>query len=60
VQFAHSLVAYALKWQGFMCCMVLYFDIIMVFVHTTQETLAVCNTRRSNSKDVLCGPQERN
>jgi len=40
--------------------MVLYFDIIMVFVHTTQETLAVCNTRRSNSKDVLCGPQERN
>lgn len=60
VQFVHSLLAYALKWHGFMCCMVLCFDIVMVFVHTTQETLALCNTRWSNKKGALCGPQERN
>ena len=60
VQLAHSLLAYALKWHGFMCCMVLYFDIITLFLHTIQETLALCNTRWSNSKDALCGPQERN
>ena len=33
MRLAHSLLAYALKWHGFMCCMVLYFDSIMVFVY---------------------------
>lgn len=37
MQLARYLHACALNWHGFMCCMVLYFDIITVFVHATQE-----------------------